>query len=314
MEQSQKRQDMIKAAKLYYYGDMSQDEIAKLMGISRPKVSRLLAEARQLNIVQVSIHDNSDSLHQTAERIREHFRLHSVTVVPSGNGEDAAKSNVGRAASELLNSMLRERLKIGVSWGTTLSAFTREFKAKTPVPGALVVQLIGGTYSKNLDMDARDQVKLLAEKLQCEASLLHSPLLVSNPTLRELFMQEPAVMQHFRNVRELDVAFVGIGLTQVYQADYLTAEEAAQLRSEGFVADICGHPFLPDGSSPENILTKRIVGVTPDELRRIPSVVGLCVGNRKVPSIQAAARSGCVSTLIIDEVAAIALMAAEQLV
>ena len=47
MEHSKKRKDLIEVAKLYYYGNLSQDQIAKLMGLSRPKVSRLLAEARQ---------------------------------------------------------------------------------------------------------------------------------------------------------------------------------------------------------------------------------------------------------------------------
>ena len=319
MEQSKKRQNMIKAAKLYYFGNMSQDEIASMMEISRPKVSRLLAEARQLNIVQITIHDSSQSLDSMADTLREHFHLRHVSVVPSGNSEEAAKVNVGRAGSDFLNSLLRPGLRIGISWGTTLLAFSREFRARMPVPTAQVVQLLGGTYSKELDIDARDLVKTLADKLSCEASLLQAPLIVSNPALHELLMKEPAMVQHFRRMRELDVAFVGIGTAHsaktslIYQANYITPEEADSLRSDGYICDICSRLLLPDGSAPENCLANRVMGVTLENLRSIPLVVGLCTGNRKVPSVQAALRNGCINSLIIDEVAAIGLMAAEKL-
>ena len=47
MTQSDKRKNMIKIAKLYYYGHMTQEQIAQMMGMSRSKVTRLLMEAEQ---------------------------------------------------------------------------------------------------------------------------------------------------------------------------------------------------------------------------------------------------------------------------
>ena len=46
---------LIKVAKLYYEADMTQDAIANKLRISRPKVSRLLQEARNQGFVQISI-------------------------------------------------------------------------------------------------------------------------------------------------------------------------------------------------------------------------------------------------------------------
>lgn len=315
MEQSQKRRDMIKASKLYYFGGMSQEEIARLMEISRPKVSRLLSEARQLNIVQITINDPYTSNDEHAKLLAKRFGLQYVRVVPSGNCEEAAKNNVGLAASELLNARLQEKSMIGLSWGTTLAAFARAFHAEHAAPGAKVIQLVGGTYSQSLNIDGRELVKSISKKLQCEHRLLQAPLIVHNPALRDLLMQEPAVKEHFRLIRNLDMAFVGIGASYykdsiAYRAHYLEEDEARRLSDLGLVCDICGHQLLPDGSEPDTSLTNRIIGISLKDLDRIPFVVGLCAGHKKAAPLLAALHGRHINAMIIDEVAAISLLAA----
>ena len=43
-------------ARRYYLDDQKQSHIAEL-GVSRPMVSRLLTEARQLGVVEITVHD-----------------------------------------------------------------------------------------------------------------------------------------------------------------------------------------------------------------------------------------------------------------
>jgi len=64
------RNDMISIAKLYYNGGKSQDEIAKLMNLSRPKVSRMLTLAKQRRIVEFRIDSSGQQRMQMAEDIR----------------------------------------------------------------------------------------------------------------------------------------------------------------------------------------------------------------------------------------------------
>ena len=46
---------MIKACKLYYFEDKTQSQISKVLGISRPQVSRLLSLARADGTVKIEI-------------------------------------------------------------------------------------------------------------------------------------------------------------------------------------------------------------------------------------------------------------------
>ena len=43
-------------AKMYYIDNMGQQEIANQLGISRPQVSRILKEARETKIVDITLH------------------------------------------------------------------------------------------------------------------------------------------------------------------------------------------------------------------------------------------------------------------
>lgn len=51
---------MVNVARLYYEQNMTQNEIAKELGISRPLVSILLTEARACGIVTITINQGED--------------------------------------------------------------------------------------------------------------------------------------------------------------------------------------------------------------------------------------------------------------
>ena len=159
---------------------MTQDEIAQMMGISRPKVSRMLAAAHQYNIVHIEIRDPLFSNTEVAEKIRSHFDLKKVVVVPTGQNPSDAKDNIGKAASEYLNSCIVNGMKIGISWGTTLNAFVNRFPVRKSISRCQCHPALGASYSQSMHMDGRELVKPLARKLNCQYSLLRPPLLVHN--------------------------------------------------------------------------------------------------------------------------------------
>ncbi len=312
MEQSQKRKDIIKVAKLYYYGKMSQEDIASMMGISRPKVSRMIAAAHKFNIVQIVINEPISSNEETAEKIRAHFNLKKVVVVSSGQTIEAAKANIANAATDFLNSILFETIKIGISWGTTLGAFVNHFKSGKTVPKAKVVQLVGGTYSQSMHLDGQELVRVLATKLKCQPSILQAPMVVENPRLRELMLQETEVIEHFKLIKQLDIAFIGIGSfnyknSVVYKARYVEEAQAKKL-TEMKLCDVCGHQIDTNGNEPLSPLSNCVIGISLEDLKKVPMVVALCAGNEKALPILAAMHGGYLDALIIDEIAALSLL------
>lgn len=313
---SEKRRMLTQIAKLYYYGHMTQQEIATAMKLTRSKVARLLLEAEKVGIVTVTVRDPYFNLKDAALTLKEHFGLEHVTIVPSCGKLDDTKANIGKAASDLLNSMLFDGMKIGISWGSTIGSFVSAFRTGRSLPHAYVVQLVGGMYSQALHMDGREQARTLASKLKCMYSALELPMLVHNPQLRELVLQEPETIAHYKLMSELDIAFVGVGSSNykesiIYKAQYIDENEAKVLYATG-LCDICGHQISMEGHEPEN-LSSRLIGISLEDLARIPLTIGLCAGNDRADSIISAVRCGYLKGLIIDEVAALSLMREEGL-
>src|SRR5512136_2473620 len=69
------------AARLYYVDGMGQAEVARFVKVSQPKVSRLLALARERGIVRISVAEY-EPRHQALERdLCKRFKLVAAAVI-----------------------------------------------------------------------------------------------------------------------------------------------------------------------------------------------------------------------------------------
>lgn len=318
MEDRLTRKDLIKVAKLYYLGNLSQAQIADSMGVSRPKVSRMLTQARAQNIIEFKIKDFPMMMEEMSEKIRSYFDLEKVIVVPSAITPEQSKNNAGKEASIFLNSILRSDLQIGLSWGTTLHAMIRMFELKRRVSNISVIQLAGGVHTRNIGLDSQKMVCTFADKLDATYSLLQAPLVVTSPTVRNLLLNEPEVRNHFARFEHLDIALIGVGSMAPeeaipYKAGYITLEQSHLLANTGFATDICGNRIYLDGTIRQNLLSDRLISISPEQIRQVPMVISLAVGAEKAIPVIAAAKGRFVHVLIIDEVAALTIMDIENI-
>ena len=112
---------MVKVCDLYYNQNISQQQIAKSLNLSRPTVSRLLSSAREQGIVQLSI-SNLDEIKywEMERRLEKEYRLRNVLIVDSAETEDDLKEVLGSAASRYLEYTIKDGYTVGVSMGSTL--------------------------------------------------------------------------------------------------------------------------------------------------------------------------------------------------
>ena len=72
---------LYKIAKAYYEDGFTQDQIGKRFGVSRIKVSRLLQQARQSRVVQITITPPADSFGDLERDLETAYPLDEVVVV-----------------------------------------------------------------------------------------------------------------------------------------------------------------------------------------------------------------------------------------
>jgi len=311
------RNDMISIAKLYYNGGKSQDEIAKLMNLSRPKVSRMLTLAKQRRIVEFRIDSSGQQRMQMAEDIRERYGLSAVLVSPAYPTREQSMESLSDTAGAFLNEHLRDGLKIGISFSTVVDHMVRRFAPARKISDASVYQLLGGTLVDSSFTDVRDSVRIMADKLSARPHYMQAPLVVGSTMLCDLLHKEAEIREHFDAFENLDIAVIGLGSSDpesclLYKTGYITLEESNDLQAQGYKADICAHRLDDNGEEGDTFLRGRVMAIDLPVLRRIPIVMGVGLGEHRTDSILSAIRGKYINVLAIDEITAITLLAKDN--
>jgi deoxyribonucleoside regulator len=99
----------VKVARLYYYQCLTTEHIARELGLSRPKVSRLLSHARQAGLIEIRVHDPESQPQELERAIQDRFHLSGVKVVtvPSNSNEDEWLKSVATFSAKHLNSLIQ---------------------------------------------------------------------------------------------------------------------------------------------------------------------------------------------------------------
>jgi DNA-binding transcriptional regulator LsrR (DeoR family) len=294
---------ILQAARLYYEEEFSQDEVAKKLNTSRSNISRMLTAARRLGYVEIRVIAPTSRHDYVAQQLIEKLGIEDIQVIaPDRN--DLALNAVGRAAAQTLQKGLKANQTIAISWGRGLEATVVNCR-KDSIPGLKVTQLMGSMSNVMTSVSAEEVGRTLARNLNAEFLPFSAPVIVSNPKTRDSLIQEPAVDRALEAARKADVALVGIGSNGSSSSEMLI-EEFALTKGErdatfkNMAGDIAARFYNAQGKILSAAIDNRVIGLTLDEIRKIPKVIGVATGADKVLGVIGAARSKLVDHLIID--------------
>ena len=302
-----------KVSALSYLRHHTQQEIAERLRVSRPTVSRLLREARELGYVQITV-ASPRGLHLDLETsLEERFHLKTVHVVEGavGGSADLLRRQLGAAAAHYLARTVRAGETIGMAWGMTLSAMV---SAMVPMPtgGTRVVQVLGGLGAPDAPEYGAELVRRLAHLLNAQAVLLPAPGVVATSAVRDALRKDPHVRAALNELDSLDTVFVGLGSLAsnavLNDGHTLSRQARKELLARRAVGDIALRFFDAHGQPVRTSLDDRILGITTDQLRNVEHVVAVAGGPDKVAAIAAALEAEIVDVLITDRATADALV------
>lgn len=303
---------LYKIAKAYYEDGLTQDQIGKRFGVSRMKVSRLLQQARQSRVVQITITPPADSFADLEREVEAIYGLDEVILIPATSDEAVGVvSRLGMAAAEYLNRCLGEQRVIDLSWGTTLLAVI-EALAPQNLPDLRVVQMLGGLGKVESETYGADLTMRMAQTLGARRRLLPAPGIVSSKLVRDALLEDVNIAETLALAAAADLALVGIGApgpdSVVTNAGILTEADLTELKARGAVGDIALRFFDTDGKPIEHPINDRIIGLDLAQIKRIPRVIGVAGGAGKCEVVRGALRGHLINVLITDDMTATCLL------
>src|SRR6185503_9619279 len=116
---------MLRAAWYYYKDELTQDEIARRLSVSRASVGRLLDRARKVGLVSISLNTEYLDAFELSGELRKTFGLSEALVVPDHEDEPAdhhaMNARVGLGGAQFMSTHLRPGASLGVGWCETVS-------------------------------------------------------------------------------------------------------------------------------------------------------------------------------------------------
>jgi DNA-binding transcriptional regulator LsrR (DeoR family) len=307
---------LAKAARMYFVEDRSQDDVAAILGTTRSNVSRMLKQARDLGIVEIRIVDPAKRDHELELALRDRFGLVDVRVLEVTPETDVL-SGVGRLAVRWLDETLRDGQVVALSWGQTLQAVVRGVDGLSR-RDVEVVQLVGGLSALDSALTGQELVRELSERMGARHRYLHAPALFGSAQALTMMLHEQAIADALDAAKAADIAVVGIGAAGVgssgtlLDALGLSPAQRADFDASGAVGDVCARYFDLSGREVSSVVTERVLAVTLDDLRAIPTVAGVAAGREKALGILGALRGRIIDVLICDQVAARSVLSLDR--
>ena len=303
---------MLRVARAYYLEDRTQAEIAKEIGYSRPTVSRLLKESRDLGIVHITIGHTLERIRTLERGLVNKYGLRYARVAEVKPGEDP-KLIVPRYAAALFAETCSPNSLITVSNGSAVAATVREI----PVcdwPKSNVAQMLGTLSPDNPMTDSPDICRMLAHRIGGTFTILPVPMILSSGELAAAMRKEPQIATALALGGGADVAIVGVGAVTTERSGhifdaYIDQKKVAELHRRGIVGHICGHHIDGNGDHVRTELCGRTISIDIERLKRIPLVIGVAWGAPKTPAIRACLVGRLISALVTDQSTAEALLA-----
>ena len=211
---------------------------------------------------------------------------------------------IGRQAALYLQKASKKATKIGMSWGKSLRKLVDNYPF-TNQPDVTVYPLIGGMGDDYVDIHSNQLSYDLARKMRGKAKYLYAPALVSNPRIKEDLFENPTIYSVIEEGRVVDIALVGVASpfekSTMAEIGYIKEQDISELKKSGIKGDINSRFFDENGKEADCQLNKSVIGVNLEDIKKIPTVIGIAYGIEKVESIKLALEHQLINVIVTTD-------------
>ena len=296
---------MAEVALLYYNQGLTQQEIAKILNLTRQTVSKLLTVANNEGVVEIKIHNPETTKRELETEFKSKFNVNAIIATASADNDVLRSLSTTQAAINYLTPiLLKGNLKIAVSWGRSVQALVKQFPS-TATTNNIVFPLFGSTEHEQSYFLPNELSREFANKLDAHVKYAWFPYRPDNASDYELFKRTAYYESMQKFWSGFDIALLGIGNNTAFK---LLNPTYKRLDEKGLiVGDIATHFFTKNGEFIYN--DDYTLRISVNSLKNAGEKIALAYGNDKVEAIYGALKTGVIDTLITDEYTAKAILA-----
>lgn len=285
-------------AQRYYLEDQKQSDIARELGISRPLVSRLLQEARDLGVVEIRVHCPGEGAPVLLERLERCCGVQGGVLIPDADS-DGSRSNHRLVAGilEMLRQLHPHRL--GIGWGHLIGELVAELEAEAPVSTSIehICPLLGNAGIPIRNYHSNENVRVLADRLGAKPHFLYLPALAESCEEKQLLCSTELYRQVEAQWKKLDCVLLNIGNYPSTPDFASQARYGSLLQQKHACGRMLAYFINQEG---EVIHSDRdfAIQIPLETLSACPRIIGICSANTSPRALEGALRTGLVTHLV----------------
>ncbi len=298
---------LAQVASLYYEQGLTQTQIGEKLGLSRVKIYRLLKEAKEKQVVQIKISWPIERNLDLEAALKGQFKLNKAFVLKQAMPDRniTLLPQLGQLGAQYLEKILQDNMTLAICMGRStyevIQAISPDFQANVRV-----AQATGSLPFTIQELDSATLARRLARKLGGEVHYLSSPLIADSVEAAEVLRNQPDIKQTLTAAGQADVVLIGIGnlnpdISNFAKTGFMSPEILAELQQDGAIGDMAGQIFTATGETYQNEFNQRIIGITLDDLRQIPTVIAIAAGKEKAPAILGGLHTQAIDALCTDD-------------
>lgn len=305
MKEAEKLKFLANLANMYYERNMTQAEIANKLSTTRFKVSKLLQEARDKNVVEIIINQPHERSSEIENLLMRHFQLKNAIVLDNHTmSHDETIHSLGKLGAEYVDDVVTENSIVGILWGKTIFNVIKQMNPKNKKP-ITAVQVLGAAAKDNPLIDSPELIRSFANVYGGKYKYLYAPLYIDNENARRALLQEPVINDTLFLASKCDIVLTGIGTVDAVFAstlwsNYLVENKNFFINSKKSAGCIYARLFDINGDEVDIDINKKIIGTDLNTLRQIPYSIGVASGKYKAESILGALRGKYINVLVTD--------------
>ena len=302
---------LVRIAELYYQQGLNQQEIGKIMNMSRPTISRMLDEAKSTGVVEIIVHSPVRKHPELSHAIRSAFDLRDAVVIAGKYESDKALRRCAEAAASFLHTVLDHNMTLGISWGLPMQYLCEALKPSSYY-NLHVVQMAGCLGTGNPHFDGLELALEISKRLDGTYSNIYAPVYVDSEIVHSYLIAEPQIESTLKMALSTDVIVTGIGSLRdpwstLQKAGFYDDAMRMELLGRGAVGHLLARMFDQNGQ--EMDFPGRFAITAPlHAMRSAQWSIGICVSALKAEAVLGALRGKYLNVLIIDEALATRLL------
>jgi len=292
---------MGRVARMYYEHGLTHQEIANTLGLSRIRVTRLLAEARASGLVEITVHVDEPLFADEERDLVERFGLSRAWISPSIPDAEKADRAFGVVGAEALSTVLEEHETVGLGLSTAVALMASAMPKSTQ--GGTFVPLSGSSGGRSSTSNPHELALRLAAATGGRAFHLPAPLLAASAEGARLNYADPSVSDVLHLAAKATLLVAGVGSMARSEGILLSSlpeDVREDLIARGAVGDMVGRFFDQLGQAVTSPLDERVVGLRVDQMKAIPRRLTVAKGASKVEPLNAAITGGLINMVVTD--------------